>query len=117
MPWIAGDPIGVTEIVKVMATAAAKRHHQRKRLAAPSSAPDPLLVVEALWWHVRLVHCPQRTDVDTHLHGGGDAEKIDLLTQVRQDPCFPSAILNQDSPETPQTLGAIPGLTSQLLAS
>src|SRR3984893_3767642 len=62
--WIAGDTIGVAEIVKVMATAAAKRHHQRKRLAAPSSAPDPLLIVEALWWHVRLVHCPQRTDVD-----------------------------------------------------
>jgi hypothetical protein len=47
-------------------------------LATPPGAPDALLIVEALGWHVRLQDRLERANIDADFHGSGHCEQIDL---------------------------------------
>ena len=73
------DRLRMLEIVQVMAAAAAEGGDEGESLPPAAGAAHPLLIVESLRRHVGLVDGLQRSDVDPHLHGGGDRQEIDLL--------------------------------------
>src|SRR6202043_1855916 len=66
-----------TEVIEIVTLAATDRQNERERLTSTTGTSYPLLIVEPLWWHVRLEDRLQRTDVDPHFHGCGDRKQID----------------------------------------
>ena len=81
--WVAGDELGMREVVLVVGSgAAADGEGDGERRAPSSGSAYPLLVVEPLGRHVGESDRVERPDVDACLHRGGDAEDIDSLSPL-----------------------------------
>jgi hypothetical protein len=63
----------MVEVVVIVGAIAAQRDSERKRLAQPSSPSYALLIVKALWRHVRHHYRLQRANIDPNLHRRRDA--------------------------------------------
>src|SRR5687767_5549613 len=77
---VAGDFGGVVEVMLVMgARATADRDGYRQRVPPSTGSAHTLLVVEALWWHVRQGDRVEASDIDACLHGGRYAQEVQFV--------------------------------------
>src|SRR5690606_27419869 len=81
---IAGDRLGIPEVVEVVTPAPAHRQDERVGLLPATGTPDPLLIIEALGRHVRLENCLEWTDVDPDLYRRRHGEEVDDTRPVQE---------------------------------
>src|SRR5687767_2224466 len=78
--WLSGDDLGVLEVVLIVgAGPSADRERDRQGGSAATRSTHALLVVKALWRHVRQAHEIEAPDVNARLHGGRDAENFESV--------------------------------------
>ena len=97
-----------------MATPSAQGQDGCERLAAPARAARALLVVESHRGHVPEHDSLEAADIDADLHGGRDAQHVNLVNGLDEGSLVGRVDFHDDVPEQPLPLGLVIGLRREL---